>query len=341
MRYFLATGLFKFSDSGRLYRLQLLPERKAEAEILLRDIPRDPESYSDLEAFYAQLGNPQLPVLPGDNLTVLQGRVQTLWEQLPTRVHDGQTFQFEQIAAQTELLTLQEWEKELRVSGEADAAAVQQAQLQRAEAVPEIIEMFQQIRTKQVPDAPLYFEWNTWRALSALNDGEIIANFEMDRLGMPRKIAPGGGADIRCVYNDFHLAVEVTVSSGMTQYKMEGEPVNRHVGLLQKERKDAGDKRPVYGLFVAPNINPTVVAHFFGQFRTPIRIFGGAVSVVPLTLAEFEAMLLRAKEKMPLSSAHLAEFFASARQLALDSEDEEDWHNNIRVLAEQWPTPVQ
>ena len=110
-------------------------------------------------------------------------------------------------------------------------------------------------RNSDLSDVPLMFEWNTWRAMTMLDGGNIKANLKFDDFGNPMSTAQGNMADIVCNYDDFDLIVEVTTSSGQKQYEMEGEPVSRHLGKLKKETG-----RETYGLFIAPTINEACIA---------------------------------------------------------------------------------
>ena len=338
LRYFLATGLFQLSASGRVYRLKLLAERVAEADQILRETDRNPLGYADVDTFFTMFGDPLLPLLPSDDVVVLRDRILAFWNKVSLPVRERSGLSKAQILAESNPIALKSFERELKRFAAEEAAKRQQQALQQAEAIPEILDMYEQItaRNSDIPDRPLFFEWNTWRALSALDDGRIVNNFTLDADGNPRSVAPGNSADIECDYAGFALSVEVTLSRGATQYKMEGEPVNRHVGVRQKALRDAGDMRPVYGLFVAESINASVLAHFYGLHRVKTREFGGAVSVIPLPLQEFAAMLKQAKDAMPIPSQRLATFFDTARQSALDCEDEVEWGAALSKLSRDW-----
>ena len=337
MRYFLATGLFTFSSSGRIYRLSLLPERHAEVDQILQNTSRQPLAFDDAKNFVmSYLGNPHLPVLPSDNAPALRERLRVLSSQSPAQVIKLWGVEPSQAQAESNPIVLKSWARRLRELAEQYAANVQQLALQKPDAVDEITDMFEQIRQNKVPERPLFMEWNVWRAMSALDDGKIVNNFQMDRFGQPHKGAPGGVADIQCEYSDFHLSVEVTLSYGATQYKMEGEPVNRHVGLLQKAARDRNDARAVYGLFIADRLTPSVVAHFYGLHHFKTKEFGGAVSVIPLELNVFLLMLQSARNQLPIQSSYLRQFLNQAQSAALKSEDEEQWYATVKSLAVQW-----
>lgn len=83
-------------------------------------------------------------------------------------------------------------------------------------------------------DAPLMLEYNTWRAMTMLDGGNIKGNFKFDDVGQPLSTASGNMPDIECDYDDFVLSVEVTMQQGQRQYESEGEPVARHYGQMKK-----------------------------------------------------------------------------------------------------------
>ena len=70
----------------------------------------------------------------------------------------------------------------------------------------EIIEVFEKISDRKdldIPDKPLFFEWNTWRALNMLDDGEIEGNLLSDTEGKPLSVAKVELPDMVCYYKAF------------------------------------------------------------------------------------------------------------------------------------------
>jgi YD repeat-containing protein len=128
----------------------------------------------------------------------------------------------------------------------------------------EIIDTYNEIISDEYYDAPLMFEYNTWRAMTMLDGGNIKGNFKFDDAGQPLSTAQGNMPDIECEYDDFSLSVEVTLQSGQRQYETEGEPVARHYGKLKKKTG-----KDTYCLFIAPTINPAALVHFYILNKTP------------------------------------------------------------------------
>ena len=82
----------------------------------------------------------------------------------------------------------------------------------------DVMTVFDDIKKNAFYDVPLMLEWNTWRAMTMLDGGDIKANLKFDDKGQPMSTAVGNMADIVCDYGDFGLAVEVTMQSGQKQY---------------------------------------------------------------------------------------------------------------------------
>jgi len=196
----------------------------------------------------------------------------------------------------------------------------------------DIVEVFDSIESRTIFDPSLYMEWNTWRAFVMLNDGEIIANFKFDDKGLPLSTAPGNHPDIVCQYNNFNLTVEVTLTSGATQYVNEGEPVARHLGNIQKE-----SEKDCFGFFIAPSLNNAALTHFYVLHRTPTVYYGGTARIIPLQLSEFKRMieLAQSTQNKP-NSLKIESFARSASGLALTSKNENEWYSGIQTLIETW-----
>ena len=176
------------------------------------------------------------------------------------------------------------------------------------------------------------FEWNTWRAMTMLDGGNIKANLKFDDFGNPMTTAQGNMADIVCNYDDFDLIVEVTMASGQKQYEMEGEPVSRHLGKLKKETG-----REAYGLFIAPMINEACVAQFYMLYHTNISYYGGKSAIVPLPLNIFRKMVEDSfKADYTPNPSQVKAFFEYSKEIAKSSSNEQDWYRKITEKALDW-----
>jgi YD repeat-containing protein len=175
-------------------------------------------------------------------------------------------------------------------------------------------------------------EWNTWRAMTMLDGGNIKANLKFDDFGNPMSTAQGNMADIVCDYDDFGLTVEVTMQGGQRQYETEGEPVTRHLAKFKKETE-----KPAYCLFIAPNINDACKAHFYALHKMNIQYYGGTSTIVPLPLSVFLKMVEDSYNASYIPEPkHVQRFFERSNELANSTENEVDWYNGITQEALNW-----
>jgi len=137
-------------------------------------------------------------------------------------------------------------------------------------------------------EAPAYLEWILWRAFLAINN---LANkpyearrFKIDQDFLPVGTAPGNGPDLICEFDDFVIAIEVTLTDNSRQEAAEGEPVRRHVANLVLDYKD----KPVYGLFIANRIDSNTAETFrIGAWYT-VMDEKMRLDIIPLTLTQFK-----------------------------------------------------
>ena len=197
----------------------------------------------------------------------------------------------------------------------------------------EVIDTYNEILSDEIYDAPLFLEWNTWRAMTMLDGGSIKGNFKIDDLGRPISTAQGNMPDIECDYGTFALSVEVTLQRGQRQYESEGEPVTRHYAQLQKAKG-----KTTYCLFIAPSINRATWAHFFGlnQIKN-ITAYGGKPKIVPLELDSFMRLIENSytNEGVP-HAQEVQNFLQTAIDEIENSIDETDWRKRISACADRW-----
>lgn len=227
-RYFRFTEMF-VSD-GR--SIQIAADKISEIDFILRTVPREPINIDNVTKFKSYLFDSTQPRLYTDDRNNLEDTLMR---------HFSYT--------RRELLgkTIDEL-KDLRDSSvQAKRAAIIQRQTEELKSYAlyqEVIDTYNEILSDKVYDAPLFLEWNTWRAMTMLDGGTIKGNFKIDDSGRPTSTAQGNMPDIECDYDTFALSVEVTLQRGQRQYESEGEPVTRHYAQLQK----ASGKRHIASL---------------------------------------------------------------------------------------------
>lgn len=308
VRYLRATGLVNISHLGK--SISIVPEKTQEVDYFLQNADREPCFVDNERQYVAYLGNPQTPTLLTDNRALLEQKNQAEFPQL-------------QIPATATLVELKnvfadqlENRKE-RILTEQVAAIKDYGQFE------EISTTFDQIIDNSLYDTPLMLEWNTWRAMTMLDGGNIKANLKFDDFGNPMSTAQGNMADIVCDYGDFGLTVEVTMQSGQRQYETEGEPVTRHLAKYKRETE-----KPAYCLFIAPNINDACKAHFYALHKMNIQYYGGTSTIVPLPLNVFIKMVQDPHNANYIPEPrHVQRFFERSNDLANMTDNEVDWYN--------------
>ncbi|MCX6278087.1 MAG: AlwI family type II restriction endonuclease [Bacteroidetes bacterium] len=318
-RYLRATGLVNISHLGK--SISIVSEKIQEVDFFLQNTDREPCFIDNEGQYVAYLGNPQLPILLTDNRELLEQRISTEFPQI-------------QIPATATLLELKTiFADELEIRKE-QIITEQVAAIKDYRQFEEINTTFDQILGKSLYDTPLMLEWNTWRAMTMLDGGNIKANLKFDDFGNPMSTAQGNMADIVCDYEDFGLTVEVTMQGGQKQYETEGEPVTRHLAKVKRETN-----KPAYCLFIAPKINEACIAYFYTLYKTNISYYGGASTIVPLPLTVFIKMVEDSYNASYVPEPrHIQRFFERSNELANSTDNEVDWYNGITQEALNWLT---
>jgi hypothetical protein len=319
-RYLRETKLFSLKSykSTKIY----IDEKKTdEVKFLLDSISRDPVYIEDENEYKKYLFSGNMPLLFTDNKEQLIAQLTSDFPQLKKA-------DLEKIES-SDLKGIKYKKSEERLSG---IIQEQQRILHTYENYSDIVEVFDSIESKTIFDPSLFLEWNTWRAFVMLDDGKVIGNFKLDDSGLPLSTAPGNQSDILCEYEKFDLTVEVTLSTGVTQYNMEGEPVARHLGNMQK-----ASSKDCFSIFITPSLNAAALSHFYVLHRTPTHYYGGTARIIPIQLSEFRRMVELAKKgKNKPNSKNIETLVRSASDLALSSKDENEWYSGIQELIETW-----
>ena len=317
VRYLRATGLVNVSHQGRT--LSIIPERIEDVDYILSTIDRNPQSFKSEEDYINYLGCANTPLLFTDNKEALINKL-------------NREFPMLKISDQIMVEQLKDMLADHLEQRKAANIQEQIRQIKDYRLYDDIQNIFQQIENNELYDAPLMLEWNTWRAMTMLDGGDIKANLNFDDFGQPLSTAQGNMSDIICDYGDFFVSVEVTMASGQKQYDMEGEPVSRHLGKLKKSTD-----KPSYCLFVAPTINEACIAHFYTLHHLSISYYGGKSVIIPLPLSVFKKMLEDSyKASYKPNPAQVRKFFEQSTILAQTHNNEQDWYNAIYETALHW-----
>lgn len=318
-RYLRYTGLVSVSHENR--SISIFQDRKAEVEYILKNVERNPVFLKDEQSYKNYLFDISIPTLFTDNKeniinTVLSYNEHTQRELL-----------------EMSLEKLKDIKDNIVLRNKQNIIDAQVAELKTYSLYTDIMQTFDGIVSDEYYDAPLMFEYNTWRAMTMLDGGDIKGNFKFDDVGMPMSTAAGNMADIECDYTDYSLSVEVTLQSGQRQFESEGESVARHLGMLKKKTgKDS------YCLFIAPKVNASTFAHFYGLNHLSIALYGGKSKIIPLELKQFRQLVEKSynyKEGQP-NPTDVRNFLDSVIEQSNFSQDENEWKINIQSCIENW-----
>jgi hypothetical protein len=316
VRYIRATGLITFQK--RTFRLIISPQKIDEVEFILKNIQRVPISFVNKKEFKDYLFNPYSVKLLTDNKNLLINKIKKLGE---IKIKDSLTIE-----------ELKDILDNLQISVKAKNIETKKKELKDYKEIEDILEVFKQIRTKDVPDAPLFLEWNVWRAFVMLNYAKRIeGNFIMDIDGMPLNTAPGNKADLEIEFDDFGIIGEVTLSSGATQFKMEGDSVPRHYGDFKgRLKKDS------YCIFIAPNIDDGTKAFFFNLNKGYTKRYGGATKIIPLSLEKFIEFVKVGVQNKFSDPNKLKLWLENQWEINQSIGDETEWSNQIEENVKSW-----
>lgn len=315
-----STGLVNVTAIGRT--LSILPERIKDVDYFLQTIPREPCYIDDQEKYEAYLWDASIPSLLTDDKASIIIKLKSEFN-----ITANESLSINRLK---DILN-ENIEKRKNERIDAQVKVIKNYAL-----YDEIEETFNSMTHSYEPS--LFFEWNTWRAMTMLDGGSIHANLKFDDSGMPMSTALGKMADIECDYGDFDVLVEVSLSSGALQFKMEGEPVPRHIGI-HKGKKN----KPTYCFFIAPTINSSTIAHFYTLYMTNVDMYGGRCNIIPLTLSTFREMLKRAVDAPNRPTpTHIKKLFETSKsyvkECMLNDGTETDWYNKITNTAVNWLT---
>lgn len=315
IRYLRATQLISFDR--KTFRVIIAPSKIKEVDYILNTVDRKALLFKKEQDFKNYLFSSSTLTLLTDN----KGYLQRQLDAIKVKYTAKNTID--------ELKDLLENGEKKKISENIQQAEVA---LKDYREFDDILDVFLKIQKKEVPDPPLYLEWNIWRAMVMINYAKAVkGNFIIDLDGVPLTTALGNMPDIEIEYNDFKVIVEVTMSSGNKQYEMEGEPVARHFGKVQKN-----SDVPVYCLFIAPKISEGALAHFFNLNRLNTSAYGGKTRIVPMSLEQFLYFITVAKNKGFNNASILKCYLDSIIHNNQSIEDEVQWYEEIVATIPAW-----
>jgi hypothetical protein len=317
-RYLRYTGLVSISHQSRT--ISFFSDKLPEVDYILSTVDRNPVFVDDTASFKAYLFSATQPALYVDIKENILDTIMRISAYTKRELVDK---------------TIDEL-KDLRdsiVQKHKDAVITAQVEeIKSYSLYSEIMDTYNEIISDEIYDAPLMLEYNTWRAMTMLDGGDIKGNFKFDDAGQPLSTAGGNMPDIECDYGDFVLSVEVTMQNGQRQYETEGEPVARHYGQMkQRTGKHA------YCLFIAPTINPAALTHFYMLNQIPNRYYGGKTQIIPLELDQFMRLVDSAYNTPNRPEPKdVKKFLSLAIEQVSLSADEAEWCERIQGCIDLW-----
>ena len=293
--------------------ISIFDDKKRDVDYILNSVSREPVFTDDEKAYKAYLFAANAPALYADEVENIRETI--------IRISDYTKRELSGYA----LETLKDLRDEITSRQKENAIQEQVNQLKSRSEYADIMRTFHAILSRSCYDAPLMFEYNTWRAMTTLDGGKIQGNFRFDDVGQPLSTAPGNRADIECDYGSFALSVEVTLQSGQRQFESEGESVARHYGKLKEKcGKDT------YCLFISPKINASTLAHFYGLNHVNIALYGGKSKIIPLNLEQFMKLLEISRRHAQPAPTDIRRFLDDALTYCQSAADEIRWSADIR-----------
>lgn len=106
---------------------------------------------------------------------------------------------------------------------------------------------------------------------------------------------------------------------------------------IMENLKKANSPKDAYCLFIAPKINPSSFAHFFGLNHINISLYGGKSKIIPLELDQFMQLVENAYSyKGKPSPSDFRSFLDSVIYDCEKATDENIWKDAIQNKVESW-----
>jgi len=197
-----------------------------------------------------------------------------------------------------------------------------------AEFINEVLSEYENLPKKNYDGylpKPVALEYVTFKSFLSLNDAlEVKPNYPIGDDGEPISTAPGGGTDLFCDYEGFVLSVEVSMSTGRSQWVMEGQPVQRHLRDIEEKTT-----KPAFSLFLAPRLHADTVNTFW--IANVFGYQGKRQRIVPLDFDAWTTFLIQVRPRIEsgaLKNEEILKLFEKALPTA-DETDSVAWLNRI------------
>ncbi len=209
----------------------------------------------------------------------------------------------------------------------------------REDQINDILSFYNLIRDKEILGGeayyPAYLEWNTWRVFLAIdtlsNKPYEARGFRLDEELQPIHNAPPNKADMVFEYENYLIVTEVTLSTRANQWSAESEPVPRHVAKIQIGNKN----KEVFGVFVAPEIDPNTILTFFNSRKYSIENSIIELTIIPLTIDQIKIILSIFKDKR-FTVKDMHRLLKTMQREMTTTPDAIQWHKKLPALINDW-----
>lgn len=335
-RYLRKSGLFSISRD----RLVVISEK----EDLIQDLLSRKWQLVGDKNYLGYLWDDTQPVLPSDkeaylkkHLAALSRKEKRLFEKVGAR--EALELVSEKMPAGKNILELKQQTKAV----ESNLLHLKEIEFyysqSKEDQINDILSFYNLILGKEILGGeayyPAYLEWNTWRVFLAI---DTLANkpyeargFRLDEELQPIHNAPGNRADMVFDYEDYMVVTEVTLSTRANQWSSEAEPVPRHIAKIQASNKD----KEVFGVFIAPEIDPNTVLTFFNSRRYSIENSIIELTIIPLTIDQIKIILSIFKDKR-FTVKDMHRLLKTIQREMVTTPDAIQWHKKLPALIGDW-----
>ena len=322
IRYVMTTGLFSFNRDRIVIKANKLD--------LIKSILEEKAEFVEDKDYLAYFYSSALPKLPLDdehfmvlNVGDLQQQIEALSEKTGIEVEP--------------LMTIERSVPKLKkISKELEQKLIEQKEylFYKDQAldnqIDDIIDYFEMIKSRTLlgGDAyfPAYYEWAIWRVFLAINTlvGSIsdTRNFQIDEELKPIHHAKGGVPDMVFSYEDFAIVCEATLHQSVSQWAAEYTSVPKHVATIS-----ASSGKPVFGIFIAPRIEPNMAQQLFNASWHINDEFMN-LNIVPFSTEQIVAILQNFK-KNKFSVKEIKEILEKFTALKLGVKNGKEWYDQI------------
>lgn len=334
IRYFRLTKFICIRGNG--YYIDLEPNRQIEIKTLLDDKFYQPRHFTSKSEYLSYMSDNTLPVLPWHKKEHLTSIVNNVMQDiislqnklsLPT-ISQKNTDEMSVDNLSSYIDDLREIRKGLQEKEN-------HLKSQPSDSISKYIYQLENIYKQE--NRSLMLEYLSTLALHALNDAiKIKPNYPVGDDNEPTSTAPGGTADIECLYESFSMICEVTMLRGRDQWFNEGQPVMRHLRDFENMHQEA------YCIFIAPTIHPDSSETFY--IANTFGYKGAKQKIAPLTIKQFIQLLKTLKSMRDSNKQFKNYYLKNLIQTIAGNADQvnnsDDWIANTQGTIDAWSTSL-